>query len=620
MNSKSVFSVTTNVAVLLICLLVGEVTAQDPSAQDPSAQDPSAQDRSAQDPDSPELKNQGHTIISPIPPDQMKVFLGDRGTKSIVRRADGSAALRVDVPEQGEKNWSVLHHSPANTGRIRKGDLLAYSLRLRITGERTDVGDVGVYAESSVPEKKGSEGGRIHPTTELQTFRRSVISPGDFEPGEFILSVHLAAKAQVVEIYSVSLDVFPPDTPTDQLAVDGITWPGREIDAAWRKDADSRIEQIRKRPIAINVIDAEGKPVVDADIAIVQKRHAWRFGTFVGGRMLGDTEDAIRYRDEVLKRYNFVTLPAYLADWGWRNPKSRADYFRLADWAQANSMPARGHLLVYPGWTATPPEWFNIPKPELLEKMNAHIPRATRAYMARGVTEWDVANELRYNEEFMNEVGGVEVAADWFKLARKHNPSGDLYLNETVVLTNGGHTETEQAALERHFKILARAGAPIDGIGLQGHFASELTGATRLLEILERMSKLSPKIMITEFDMDNDDASAKADYIRDFYTVCFSHPAVQGIVQWGFWEGDMWKPRGHLIAKDWQLTPAGRVYEDLVTNTWWTRANGTSDSEGEFLTRAFLGTQTVTVDHDGYQWTGDVEVGTDGATVTVIVP
>ncbi|MGB7326442.1 MAG: hypothetical protein WBD31_16330 [Rubripirellula sp.] len=120
----------------------------------------------------------------------MKVFLSDAASKTVIQGADGTPALRVDVPQQGEKNWSVLHHSPNITSPIKKGDLLAFSIRLRVTGERTDVGDVGVYAESSVPEKKGSEGLRIHPTTQLQTFRRSVVSPGDFEAGEFIVTVH----------------------------------------------------------------------------------------------------------------------------------------------------------------------------------------------------------------------------------------------------------------------------------------------------------------------------------------------------------------------------------------------------------------------------------------------
>ncbi len=224
------------------------------------------------------------------------------------------------------------------------------------------------------------------------------------------------------------------------------------------------------------------------------------------------------------------------------------------------------------------------------------------------------------NEEFMNEVGGIGVAADWFKLARKYNPDGDLYLNETVILTNGGHTESEQATYQRHIKELLSLNAPIDGFGMQGHFNSEFTAPVRLLEILDSFAKFDRKLLITEFDMDNDDKRAQADYLRDFYTTCFSHPSVTGIIAWGFWKGDMWKPRGYLLDDDWSETPASKMYDDLVRGQWWTNEAGTSGAGGTFRTRAFKGIQTVTVTRGNYTWTSDVVVGDDGKRLTVIVP
>lgn len=563
--------------------------------------------------------SKGKVAIAGARPSSMLVFGSQQSKTDLIDGVDGAEALRVDVDRTGGTNWAVLHHSPRNTVAIKKGDLLVSVLRLRVTGERTDVGDVGVYAESAVPEKSGSVGGRIQPTTKVQTFRRSVESPGDFEPGEFRMSVHLAAKAQVVELYQVSLEVFPAGTPVAQLRLTEIDWVGRDPDARWRAKAAARIDKHRKADLTIEVVDPDGNPVPNGRVKLKQKRHAWRWGTFLGGQMLEDTEDGRRYREAVKKRFNFVTLPAYLADWGWRNADHRRSYFQLADWAKQNHIPARGHLLVYPGWAATPPDWFTIPKDELREKMAAHIPRATRVFLDRGVTEWDVTNELRFNEQFMEEIGGVAVAADWFKLARKHNPKGDLYLNETFVISNGGHTETEQATLEHQFKILADAGAPIDGIGLQGHFASELTPPARVIEILSRMSELTGKIMITEFDMDNDDKLAQADYLRDFYTACFSHPAVEGIVCWGFWEGDMWRPRGHFLTEDWTATPVAKAFDDLVFGKWWSQSEGATDSEGRYQTRLFKGDHDVVVEHGDYRYDSVVTV-TDDQSIRVIVP
>ncbi len=326
---------------------------------------------------------QSKRVIDAIEPDQMKAYLNDAATKSIETLADGTRVLRVEVPTPGEKNWSVLHHSPLSTTPIRKGDLLVYNIRMRVTGKYTNEGDVGVWTESAVPEIQGSVGERIHPTTEMRTFRRSTVSPADFDAGQLRVSVHLSSMAQVVEIESLTLESFPADTPAEALGLDGIVWEGSDAKAAWRAEAGERIERLRKADVVVSVIDSDGNPIAGADVKVNQKRHAWRFGTFVGGKMLEDNADGKRYREEVLKRYSYITLPAYLADWGWRSDDAREAYFKMADWAQANDMPARGHLLVYPGWTATPASWFTIPKPELVEKMNAHI-RARSTHSPRG--------------------------------------------------------------------------------------------------------------------------------------------------------------------------------------------------------------------------------------------
>ena len=566
------------------------------------------------------LLAQGKRAIDPVKPDQMRVYVDTGDTKKVIEGVDGKPAVQVQVIRQGENPWSTMHLSAPNSIALKKGDILAFSIRMRITGDQTDVGDVSIYAESAVDEKNFNQGSRLHPTNELRTYRRSVVCGEDFEPGEAHLSVHFAAKPQTIELHWTAMDVFPAGTPSDQLNIDPIAWEGKDATAKWRTEAEARIDRLRKRDLEIIVVNAVGQPVSGAHVTVKQKRHRWRFGTFVSETLLADTPDGERYREEILKRYNFVTLPAYLADWGWRSDDQRAVYFRLADWAQENMIPARGHLLVYPGWTVTPEAWFKIPKPDLKDKLAAHIPAATAAFAARGVTEWDVANELRFNREFMKEIGGVKVAADWFKLARKHNPDGKLYLNETVILPNRGDTENEQKILEDHFKLLVDEGAPIDGIGLQGHFTDSFTSPTRMLEILDRIGKLDREIMITEFDMSNDDKRAQGDFVRDFYTVCFSHPKVKGIVQWGFWEGDMWKPRGHLLTKDWQETPGSKAYNDLVFDKWWTLSSTQTDAQGKSTVRAFQGIQTVTISHKNYQWSNDITLGDENQQVKVIVP
>ena len=543
------------------------------------------------------------------------------GTQDFDQRFDAAAgSMIVDVDTEGEKNWSVVHHSPNSTGPVAEGDIVVYSVTMRVTGKRTDVGDIGVYAESSVNDKSGSAGGRVQPTTTKQTIRRSVVSPGNFDAGEFRLALHLATKPQEVELFHCRVEVFPAGTPADQLGMEGITWRGRDPDAEWRDDATRRIDRLRRSNMWFRIVNAAGDPVTDARVTAKLTKHAWRFGTFVSGKLLEDSDDGRRYEREIRRRYNFVTLPAYLADWGWLDDNNRRQYFELADWAQSNNIDARGHLLVYPGWSATPPSWFDLPKDELRSRMEAHIPVAVDVFADRGVHEWDVTNELRMNKDFMNEIGGVEVAAQWFKTARELDPDAVHYLNETFVISNGGSTESEQATLIDQYRLLVDHGAQIDGIGLQGHFGSEMTPPEKALRILDKMGELTGKVLITEFDIDNEDKESQADYLRDFYTLCFSHPAVEGIVAWGFWEPEMWKPRGHLLATDWSETPASRMYMSLVHDRWKTDESVAAGTDGTAGFRGFRGEYDVTIRSGDYVRRMTTTLGDQTWLQTIVVP
>jgi len=551
--------------------------------------------------------------------EDFKYFEKDGSTFEIKSTEDGESCAVIDVKEELDEGWKALVHSPTNKVAIKKGDQVVLIAKVRVIGNRADEGNLGLFGEDTVDTAKVFLGGTIYPTTELRTFRRHYICPADLGVGEFRLSIHMGLKSQTLELHELSVDVYPPEFDIKNIELDELTWEGRALDAPWRDAANRRIDELRKQNLKVTVVDADKNAIAGAHVTVKQKRHKFPFGTFVSRKVLEDSVDGENYRNTLKENYNFITLPAYLAKWGWLNEDIRKSYFKMADWAKANGFQTRGHLLVYPGWAATPGEWFEIPKPELLEKLNAHIFRATSAMAARGVHDWDVTNELRYNEQFMEEIGGIEVAARWFKLAREANPDGKLFLSETAILSNRGETEMEQATFEKHHKILTDAGAPIDGICLHGHFNTALTSPMRLIEIIDRMTKMGD-LMVTEFDLDNSDKNSQADYLRDFYTVCFSHPKVLGVNQWGFWESDMWRPRGHLIDKNWNETVSFKSYRNLIFKTWWTDEQAVSDEAGSFETRAFKGTQTVTVTHEGYTWCGDIELGEESFELMVVMP
>jgi len=111
-------------------------------------------------------------------------------------------------------------------------------------------------------------------------------------------------------------------------------------------------------------------------------------------------------------------------------------------------------------------------------------------------------------------------------------------------------------------------GAPLSGIGIQSHFDWELPAPVAVLKGLDRFALLGRDIEITEHDINVTDEQLQADYTRDYLTLAFSHPAVIGLLSWGFWQGQHWRPDAAYFRKDWSIKPAGRVWIDLVMHKW----------------------------------------------------
>ncbi len=68
--------------------------------------------------------------------------------------------------------------------------------------------------------------------------------------------------------------------------ISDVGYPGRELDAEWRKAAAERIERHRKANLTVLVMDARGKAIKEADVSIRLKQHSFRFGTIVSVEFL----------------------------------------------------------------------------------------------------------------------------------------------------------------------------------------------------------------------------------------------------------------------------------------------------------------------------------------------
>lgn len=284
-----------------------------------------------------------------------------------------------------------------------------------------------------------------------------------------------------------------------------------------------------------------------------------------------------------------------------------------------NNIAVRGHNLVWPSWGYLPKEAPSLKSnpPALARLVDDHI-REEMTALKGLCEEWDVMNEPYDNHDLMD-VMGDQAMVDWFKLVHSIDPRPRLFLNDNGIMESNGEDVGHMVGYEKTIRFLLDHGAPLGGIGMEGHYGQILTPPVRLLGFLDRFGKFGLPIQTTEFDIDTNDEQLQADYLRDYMTVTFSHPAVSGFVLWGFWAGDHWIPHAALFRRDWSIKPNGRVYEDLVFHKWWTNVQGQTDARGQYATRGFLGDYQISATANGKTVTVKTKLPKTGRTLRLIL-
>jgi endo-1,4-beta-xylanase len=390
---------------------------------------------------------------------------------------------------------------------------------------------------------------------------------------------------------------------------------------AWRVDAEARIRGHRMAPLRLRVEDAHGRPVPDAEIAVFMRRHAYPFGTAAQARLLtaapGDRQTDV-YRSVVENFFNYVTLEndlkARTVEKNGVEPAVKA----LA-WLKEHGIAMRGHVLTWPS--------FNMAtKAELAAKDD---PGALRAVMREefrvrldavapyGIADWDVVNEPAIHNDLIRILGDGQVA-EWFRWAAEDAPKARLFLNENNVEFAGGNRDS----LEQWIRRLQAAGAPLGGLGWQGHmWHRTLPSGQNILDDLDYFAPYGLPVQITEYDTherftDEDDAR----FMDEFLTAWFSHPLTAGFIMWGFQDAYMWNGNGPLFRADWSLKPSGKVWMQKVFGDWWTETRGRGDENGSYQVRGFLGDYEVEAVQGGRRATGKVTLSAEGGERVLRLP
>jgi GH35 family endo-1,4-beta-xylanase len=532
-------------------------------------------------------------------------------------------AMRAEILEGSAQEWDVQVSTKTKTP-VAAGDVLLATFHVRATSSREESGEARTEFVFELAREPWSKSAQypVRAGREWRQIHVPFVAAESYAAGEAQIIFRLGYTQQTLEIGGVTVENFGKQKQLAELPRTKLTYPGMEADAPWRKAAEERIEKHRKANFAIEVRDAARRVVKDAEVRVKLVRHGFGFGTCAPAGALTSAGNE-EFKRRLTELFNIVTLENDLkwqplaGDWGPDYTLARAQ--AGVDWLRERGLSARGHVLVWPGFR-------NLPKHLKAEAGSAerlramvkdHVKELTTALRGK-LVHWDVVNEPFDNHDLLD-ILGADVMAEWFQTARVADPAAKLFINDYQILSGGGGTTAHRDHYERTIKRLLEQKAPLDAIGMQGHFGSALTGPEDVLSIVDRYAKLGKPIWVTEYDVVIDDEELAGRFTNDLYTVLFSHPQVDGIVMWGFWDGAHWKQNAPLFRRDWSEKPAGKAYRELVLGRFRTDVKGKTDAAGKYATRAFLGDYEVSVIRAGKTKTVKAQLPAAGSSLAVVL-
>ena len=186
--------------------------------------------------------------------------------------------------------------------------------------------------------------------------------------------------------------------------------------------------------------------------------------------------------------------------YNWRGADS------IAAFAIRNKLKLRGHTLCWhnqtPGWLFTTEKGDTVTKEVLLLRLKEHITAVVTRYKGT-VYAWDVVNEAisdKPNEYLRNSawyrICGEDFIAKAFEYAHAADPDALLFYNDYNEIS-----PVKREKIIRLVKSLQAKGIPVNGIGLQAHWAVNEPSREQLEKTLAGFSQLGLEIQITELDI-----------------------------------------------------------------------------------------------------------------------
>lgn len=344
-------------------------------------------------------------------------------------------------------------------------------------------------------------------------------------------------------------------------------------------------------------------------VEIKQVQHEFWFGCAIASQVFSEKSrmsegDIAMYKQKFLENFNSA-VTENAVKWGsMERVRGKIDYQtvdNILDWTEDNALPCRGHNL-YWGIDQFVQDWVKELDDEELRKALEKRGIETAEHFKGRFVEYDLNNEMIHGNYYAERLG-EGITSEMATWVLEGDEQASLWLNDYDILTGkrlGDYME--------QIRSLLKEGVPIAGIGVQGHLHGSSFSREILKESLDSLGQFGLPVRVTEFNIPGqrspyykdkslklsaEEEEQKAKNICDYYRICFAHPAVEGILMWGFWEGANWIRTSSLYYRDWSPTPALKAYQNLIFNEWSSTQSIRLDDKGEASISAFYGDYTI---------------------------
>ena len=235
---------------------------------------------------------------------------------------------------------------------------------------------------------------------------------------------------------------------------------------------------------------------------------------------------------------------------------------KFVAYADRHQMRKRGHVMI---WYKQIPSWLEAEAPnwtaqQVYDFSKSYI-LALSSYSAGKIDEWDVINEAIVNNDFRpntwydivssqandeGDIGFQSYFAQLFKWARQGDPNVDLFYNDYNIEPFGTSKNNFMRTLVKELKL--NYAAPIDAVGLQGHFKIDQVTPefiAKMGQTLDDLGNAGFTVNITELDIricagDRGNIQAQKEAFKGIVSTAFSRNNCNTILIWGPSDNDSW--------------------------------------------------------------------------------